>query len=195
MKEVDLGGEKSFIGAWYIPDLKICDELIAYFKQSDKKQPGEIGHNREVKKEIKDSLDLIVSPEDFSHTAIRKYIINLLEVTQKYMEKYEGAKLVTAWGITENINIQYYQPTGGYKEWHCERIGTMLPSVNRHLVFMTYLNDVFDEGGTEFYYQKIKAAPRKGLTLIWPADWTHLHRGVVSPSQEKYIITGWFDFM
>ena len=37
--------------------------------------------------------------------------------------------------------------------------------------------------------------PRKGLTLIWPADWTHLHRGVVSPSEEKYIITGWFDFL
>ena len=34
MKEVDLGGEKSFIGAWYIPDLKVCDELIAYFKSS-----------------------------------------------------------------------------------------------------------------------------------------------------------------
>jgi len=36
--------------------------------------------------------------------------------------------------------------------------------------------------------------PRKGLTLIWPADWTHHHRGVVSPTQEKYIITGWFSF-
>ena len=61
----------------------------------------------------------------------------------------------------------------------------MLPSANRHLVFMTYLNDVFDEGGTEFFYQKIKAQPRKGLTLIWPVDWTHLHRGIVSPSEKN----------
>ena len=36
---------------------------------------------------------------------------------------------------------------------------------------------------------------RKGLTLIWPADWTHVHRGIVSASEEKYIITGWFSFM
>jgi hypothetical protein len=34
--------------------------------------------------------------------------------------------------------------------------------------------------------------PRKGLTLIWPAIWTHPHRGVVSPTQTKYIATGWW---
>ena len=71
----------------------------------------------------------------------------------------------------------------------------MLPSAIRHLAFMTYLNDVQDEGGTEFYYQRLKSPARKGLTLIWPVDWTHLHRGVVSPTEEKYIITGWFSFL
>jgi len=60
---------------------------------------------------------------------------------------------------------------------------------------MTYLNDVTDEGGTEFFHQKLKVSPEKGLTLIWPVDWTHLHRGVPSPTQEKYIITGWFSFI
>jgi hypothetical protein len=69
-----------------------------------------------------------------------------------------------------------------------------MPAAARHLVFMTYLNDVTDAGGTEFLYQGITVQPRKGLTLIWPADWTHHHRGVVSPTQEKYIITGWFSF-
>jgi hypothetical protein len=36
--------------------------------------------------------------------------------------------------------------------------------------------------------------PKKGLTLIWPADWTFTHRGVPSPTQEKIITTGWFNF-
>src|ERR1035438_923873 len=84
MKEVELGGEKSFIGAWYIPDLKVCDELIAFFKTSDGKVPGEIGHDRQVNKDIKDSLDLIVTPEQFSIPVIRKYIINLYEVVKQY---------------------------------------------------------------------------------------------------------------
>jgi hypothetical protein len=195
MKEVDLGGEKSFIGAWYIPDIKVCDELIEYFKRAENKAPGQIGHDLEVNKDIKDSLDLHIAPNDLSHPTLRKYVINLVEVAQQYKQKYVAAGLVKDWGITENVQIQCYQPMGGYKEWHCERIGKMLPSANRHLVFMTYLNDVSDEGGTEFFYQGIKAQPRKGLTLIWPVDWTHLHRGVVSPTQEKYIITGWFDFL
>jgi prolyl 4-hydroxylase len=195
MKEVDLGGEKSFIGAWYMPDIKVCDELIEYFRRAEGKVPGQIGHDLEVNKDIKDSLDLHIAPNELSHPTLRKYVINLVEVAQQYKQKYVAAGLVKDWGITENVQIQYYQPMGGYKEWHCERIGKMLPSANRHLVFMTYLNDLSDEGGTEFFYQGIKAEPRKGLTLIWPVDWTHLHRGVVSPTQEKYIITGWFDFL
>jgi|SRR5215471_203251 len=195
MKEVDLGGEKSFIGGWYLSDLSICDDLIAYFQLKDGKIQGEIGHDREVNKEIKDSVDLIIPPENFGHPVIAKYLKNLRQVVDRYTDRYEAARVVNPWGITENINIQYYKPTAGYKQWHTERIGKMLPSANRHLVFMTYLNDVTDEGGTEFFYQRIKAQARKGLTLIWPVDWTHVHRGVVSPTQEKYIITGWFDFL
>ena len=42
----------------------------------------------------------------------------------------------------------------------------------------------------------IKAAPhipkaKKGLTLLWPAEWTHIHKGNVLKSGLKYIITGW----
>ena len=66
---------------------------------------------------------------------------------------------------------------------------------SRHLVFMTYLNDVDDEGHTEFYHQKLKVKPRKNLTLIWPTDWTFTHRGIASPTQEKYITTGWLNYL
>jgi hypothetical protein len=65
---------------------------------------------------------------------------------------------------------------------------------SRHLVFMTYLNDVTDGGETEFFYQKLKVKPEKGLTLIWGADWTFTHRGITSPTQTKYIVTGWFNY-
>jgi hypothetical protein len=60
---------------------------------------------------------------------------------------------------------------------------------------MTYLNDVTDGGGTEFFHQNITTTAVKGKTLIWPSDWTFTHRGQVSPTQDKYIITGWFSFM
>jgi hypothetical protein len=67
--------------------------------------------------------------------------------------------------------------------------------LDRHLVFMTYLNDIEDHGETEFYHQMLKIKPEKGLTLIWPADWTFTHRGNPSPSEQKYIVTGWFNYI
>ena len=35
---------------------------------------------------------------------------------------------------------------GGYKTFHTERTGKGEPEGSRHLVFMTYLNDVTDRG-------------------------------------------------
>ena len=41
-------------------------------------------------------------------------------------------------------------------------------------------------------YYKIK--PEIGKTLIWPAEWTHAHKGEILKSGIKYIITGWMHF-
>jgi hypothetical protein len=194
-EEIELGGERSFIGAWMLPDMAVCDALIAYFHQRGDKIEGQIGQDRQIDKAIKDSVDVIVTPDQFHHPVLARYLVALREVADRYGEKFQAARIVDRWGITENINLQYYAPGGGYKEWHTERVGKLAPSCNRHLVFMTYLNDVSDDGGTDFYYQRLRTRARKGLTLIWPVDWTHLHRGVVSPSQEKYIVTGWFGFL
>ena len=61
-----------------------------------------------------------------------------------------------------------------------------MATLHRVLAWMTYLNDVPD-GGTEFKYQDIIAPAKKGLTLIWPPDFTHTHRGVIA-KETKYII-------
>ena len=66
-------------------------------------------------------------------------------------------------------------------------------SGNRILVFMTYLNDV-DDGGTDFKYQNLTSPAKKGLTMIWPSDFTHTHKGQISHTKEKYIVTGWVGF-
>jgi hypothetical protein len=90
-------------------------------------------------------------------------------------------------------NVQHYLPGKHYSAWHCENNGEPLFRY-RHLAFMTYLNDVTDGGETEFLYQTTKVRPEKGLTLIWPAHWTHTHRGLPSPTQDKYVTTGWYEF-
>ena len=59
---------------------------------------------------------------------------------------------------------------------------------------MTYLNNVDDGGETYFNHFDLKIKPEIGKTLIWPADWTHIHSGEILNSGVKYIITGRMHF-
>ena len=61
-----------------------------------------------------------------------------------------------------------------------------------HMYYKTNLNNIRRGGGTEFVYQRVIAKPRAGDLYIWPAGWTHMHRGVNAPKEVKYILTGWF---
>ena len=81
--------------------------------------------------------------------------------------------------------------TSGVRTFHFERGGSK-STILRHLVLL--LNTVDDGGETEFFYQQYKCKAVKGKTVIWPADWTHTHRGIVAPTEDKYIITGWYSF-
>jgi len=185
----------TLIGGWYIPE-ELCDELIDFFNYNKKYQTaGKIADGEDfnvINKNIKDSSDLKISSGNFD-TVIGVYREQLQVVLENYKAKYEYANKVCAFNIKENINIQHYPVGGGYKLWHSENRGDNTAAGKRHLVFMTYLNDV-EDGGTEFLYQNIKTKAEKGLTLIWPTIWTHTHRGIVSNTKEKTILTGWFSF-
>jgi hypothetical protein len=180
----------SFIEQYYLEDLSICDRLIEYFENSKEKNIGKVGFNL-VDKAIKDSTDVYLNDGNLAS----EYNLELQQAVNKYVSKYKFCGEYDKFGLTEKINIQHYLPGQGFHKWHCERTGKQMPEASRHLVFMTYLNDVDDGGETEFYYQELKVKPRKGLTLIWTADWTHTHRGITSPTQNKYIVTGWLNFM
>ena len=118
------------------------------------------------------------------------YLTDLQKCLLNYCTRYPQANEVQEFGVT-HYNIQYYPPGGGFKKLHCERGSE--GRGKRHLVFMTYLNDL-PNGGTEFHYQNIKTEAKKGLTLIFPTDWTHSHKGVISKTHEKYIVTGWYHY-
>jgi hypothetical protein len=184
---------ETFIGQYYMEDLSICDLVLDVFNNEPNKKPGCVGVEAKVKDDSKKSTDVHYDTHQLGILA--PYIGELQKACDKYSADYEWCNKYSAWNIDEGVNIQHYKPNEGYFTWHTERTCYKYPIGARHLVFMTYLNDVTDGGETEFYYQKLKIQPRKGLTLIWPADWTHTHRGVTSPTQDKYIITGWFDYM
>jgi len=185
-----------FINANYI-DETICDAMMDFYDKNyhltrvatiAKPKIGDTG--RIVDKDTKDSRDLQIQ-SNFPIFPFNLYKESLQECLNDYLQTYQNLNTHAKFDIFENINIQRYPVNGGFKVWHSER--SQYRACDRLLVFMTYLNDVPD-GGTEFRYQKLTMPAKKGLTLIWPAEWTHEHRGIVSSTQEKTIITGWYSF-
>tara|TARA_R100000951_G_scaffold50893_2_gene42999 strand:+ start:3785 stop:4390 length:606 start_codon:yes stop_codon:yes gene_type:complete len=178
--------------AWYI-DPKICDDILKY-KEDNKHLmfEGKVTMDNIVKKESKESLDLPINFKRYDYPW-KNYVDSLHECLRKYSKKYETINNLNLFGICEDYVIQQYPPGGGFKKWHYERDGTTFINLKRCLVFMTYLNDV-DNAGTDFYYQKLSLPCKKGLTVIWPADWTHTHKGIINNKQSKAIVTGWFSY-
>ena len=187
----------SFIGSWILDDLSICDRLIDYVEDKKAKKRGEVnrgvvGHQGSGKigidKKTKDSFERSLS---FEHKVCCDYSIELQKCLNLYLKDYPFADKVAAFNDgVEQGNVQKYPKGGGFFKFHTERASLLYG--NRHLVYMTYLNDVTEGGETEFAHQKLKVKPQKGLTLIWPCDWTHYHRGIPSQTQVKYIATGWY---
>ena len=108
-----------------------------------------------------------------------------------YAKKYSLLDEVASHSIMDVV-MQKTSPGQGYHMWHSEV--TSMSSRNRILAFNLYLNDVEEGGETEFLYQRKRVSPKKGRLVIWPAYFTHAHRGNPPLSGDKYIITGWVEF-
>ena len=181
---------ETFINETMLSDLSICDGLIEYHKNSVEYKRRGLTAAGEATNKNKVSTDAIVHGGS-QNNIIKMYKSEIASAIQIYCKKYSLENLFQI-GIKEPFNIQHYAPNEGFFNWHCER--SYYQSHQRALVFMTYLNDVEDGGETEFYYQQLKIKPVKGKMVIWPPDFTHKHRGITSPTQEKYIATGWMNF-
>jgi hypothetical protein len=185
----------------------VCENLIELFeKRTDLHVKGKTTLG--VNKDWKDDTEISIDPDfldedkhpDFS-ILIQSLLLCLQEGIEKYKKEYtiihddgeaSGIDVLREWRTDFEFNIQRYLPGEGYKSRHCE-IPTSSVS-KRVLVWMFYLNDVEDQGGTEFTFQNYVCKAEKGKLVIWPPYWTHFHRGIISPSEKKYIVTGWCSF-
>jgi hypothetical protein len=90
------------------------------------------------------------------------------------------------------MRLQKTLPGEGYHQWHYESDGRL--KSDRATAWMIYLNDVESGGETEFLYQHHRVAPSQGTVVIWPAGYTHVHRGNPPLKGTKYILTGWCEW-
>ena len=197
MKRVSLQEEHlnpTFIGSWVMDTPSLCDRLIDYFEAHTERQASGTttgGNNIDNK----DRTDISISPYELNlpgNEIFRTYIDSLFECYKDYNLDWPFLSVMVDKLEIGTFNIGKYLPGQHFQKLHTER--TSLNTLHRLFAFMTYLNDVEEGGSTYFAHYDLNVRPQKGLTLIWPAEWTHAHKGNKLIRGYKYIITGWLNF-
>jgi len=201
-----------FIGIYRdVFNKSFCDSLITFF---DEYQENNVTHAEAGTKDQYVDPDATViwgSNEDYGGPLKRKdYALNLdaiqdqrwydkindkiFECLDLYKEKYFGLQNCKINNYTcPHVKMQKTYPQGGYHLWHFEV--DCIGDVSRVLAWILYLNDIPEgEGETEFLFQGLRMQPEYGTLVIWPAHFTHVHRGNPVYTKEKYITTGWIEF-
>ena len=199
MQRFKLNGPKTaphFIGSWLLNPPLVCSDLVKYFELNKEKQAkGITSQGRTTSVESKNSVDITLSPNEINlpgNEVFMRYFESLFDCHKDYIKQWPFAgKFLGKMEIGKFV-LTRYQSGGHFQKIHTER--SDLSTLHRVLVWMTYLNDVEDGGGTYFEHYGLEVQPKQGLTLIWPAEWTHAHKGGLVQSGSKYIITGWMHF-
>ena len=186
----------TFIDEFQLSDLTLCDSILKMFDDAHDRGltfAGQSGAMGQARPEIKASTDFWLNdcdklgpPEKYRWPEYQAELNGFIDL---YLDKYKFFEYGGMFTSRHLPQIQHYKPGEGYHKWHID--GAQMNSCDRAMVYMTYLNDVTEGGGTMFYHQNVTTKAVKGKTLIFPAGYTHLHKGEISKTQHKYIITGW----
>ena len=91
--------------------------------------------------------------------------------------------------MIHDCKIKKIKCGAGFHAWHYEN-GDVSNS-RRTFVVQIYLNDDFDGGETEFLYQNKREKASAGDVLVFPCQFTHVHRGNPPIDGDKYLVTSW----
>tara|TARA_A100001388_G_scaffold269715_1_gene246415 strand:- start:5158 stop:5769 length:612 start_codon:yes stop_codon:yes gene_type:complete len=186
---------KNFIGMWDIENDNLLKNIIDFFNNNhESHKPGTIALGK-TDKNKKDLLELTINPKQVKENKIEifnEYINNLIECYNDYQEQWDFLRNWQRIYIGP-FKIEKHLVSGHHLELNCERQN--INSSHKILSWITFLNDISDdEGKIIFNYYNIAIKPKKGTTLIFPSDWTHLHQQEVMKNSEKFTIRGSFHF-
>ena len=174
-----------------------CESVINYFNEMKRhnlvfsRQELRDGHT--VEKD--DETVFIFEPDSFhlvkTHPIATLLLDKIFDCYKQYAHKYSVLVSSKNHGVY-GIRLQKTEIGGGFHPWHYENDGRLVS--HRFVAWTVFLNDVRSGGETEFLYQNERCLAVQGKVLIWPAGFTHPHRGNPPLSGEKYIATGWVEF-
>ena len=176
---------------------KDCNAVIDYFEiDKEKHVAGVVGAEYKLDPKRKLDTEMAISLNELIQDSRLNPVAKALQTAcEEYIKNYPFLKKLTYWEVFSYFTLKKYNPNEAYFAEHCENDGGVNGVCEKRLIaVMVYLNTVTDGGQTHFPTQNISFSPKVGDILMWPAYWTHPHHGIPSPSQVKYIITGWYSF-
>ena len=174
-----------------VPRERDCETIVDFFEDTyDEKSSKSSGlkYFNKTRQKICATKTLNFG-EDWEVNEIVYSFVNI--AIKLYVKKYDYLESVdksSQWRLCPSYNLQRYDGKDeGFFALHNETSGTY---PYRMLAWMIYLNEA--QCGTEFPYQDKTVIPKAGRTVVWPAAWTHPHKGVTPNIGLKYIATGWY---
>tara|TARA_R110000803_G_scaffold53222_1_gene109199 strand:- start:2468 stop:3064 length:597 start_codon:yes stop_codon:yes gene_type:complete len=190
---------KDFIGVFsdVYPD-GFCSHLVSEFERNrtlgagTDRQNGEgaFKHRKDDYQIFSNGKNINFEPFEDKNT-VNMFFKGLQHCFEAYGNEFSVIKNINV--NCNNIKMQKTSKGGGYHVWHGEQGNG--DQARRGLVYMLYLNSLPVEanGETEFLYQQRRINPVENTMVLWPAAFTHAHRGnPVYGDNAKYIVTGWF---
>lgn len=116
-----------------------------------------------------------------------KFLPSISKYLNEYLKKY--SVLGKEKFLIYDAKLKKIPIGGGFHSWHYENSGLQVSS--RKLVVQLYLNTIEEGGETEFLYFNKRIKAKQGRLIIFPAAFTHTHRGNPPIGQDKYIISTW----
>lgn len=124
-------------------------------------------------------------------TATTRVAEEILPMLKKPVDEYleTVSILKSSRFLCYDCKIKKIPQGGGFHNWHFEN--GVIGATPRTFVIQVYLNDDFEGGETEFLYQNRREQAVQGDVLIFPAGFTHTHRGNPPIGGTKYLATTW----
>ena len=160
----------------------------------------------EQKAKLRDDYAFFITSghQNGHHIFKQSDVIKLFDVCKNemgnYLKKYTQLNTLLS---GNSYPMNFYNPImkyhivsqgGGYHAWHSEWVVSDLLTQSRVLAWHLSLTTHEEEGELEFLYQGRRIAPKAGRMIIFPAAWTHVHRGnsIRKNESEKHYLTGWW---
>ena len=106
-----------------------------------------------------------------------------------YIKKYPEINMTYSYWQLNHLRFKFFKKSESFVNWHSEH---SMDSPYRILALQIYLTE--HNCGTQFYYNKKTILSKIGRVCMFPAYFTHTHKGQPDFDKDRMIITGYYSF-